>query len=67
MPSYNWFDVVDRPLLAGRLFTEEDERMQRKVCVLTRYTAAKLLANQATLGQQIRIDSQLFEVVGRCG
>jgi len=60
----NWFDVVEQPLLAGRLFTAEDERMQRKVCVLTRYTASKLLANQATLGQLIRIDSQLFEVVG---
>ena len=31
----NWFEVVERPLLAGRLFNQEDERMQRKVCVLT--------------------------------
>ena len=60
----NWFEVVERPLLAGRLFNQEDERMQRKVCVLTRYTASKLLANQATLGQLIRIDSELFEVIG---
>lgn len=60
----NWFEVVERPLLAGRLFNQEDERMQRKVCVLTRHTASTLLANQATLGQLIRIDSELFEVIG---
>ena len=57
----NWFEVVERPLLAGRLFNQEDERMQRKVCVLTRYTASKLLANQATLGQLIRIDSEYLK------
>jgi putative ABC transport system permease protein len=60
----NWFEVVERPLLAGRLFNKEDEQMQRKVCVLTRHTASKLLANQATLGQLIRIESELFEVIG---
>ena len=60
----NWFEVIERPLLVGRLFNNEDERMKRKVCVLTRHTASKLLANQATLGQLIQIDSELFEVIG---
>lgn len=60
----NWFDVVTRPLLAGRILSREDSLERKNVCVLTRYGANKLLANEATIGQQVYLGSNVFEVVG---
>lgn len=59
-----WFDVVRRPIVAGRILTAEDSRTSSPVCVLTESGARKLLAKKNTLGQNIRIASELFQVVG---
>ena len=59
-----WFDVVSRPVLAGRILTEEDNRKSSPVCVLTESGARKLLAKRNTIGQTIRLASGLFTVVG---
>ncbi len=62
--SEAWFDVVRRPLLAGRVLTAEDTTRVSSVCVLTESGARKLLAGRNTIGQEIRIASTAFTVVG---
>ncbi len=59
-----WFDVVARPVVAGRLLTPRDESARATVCVLTENGARKLLAGQHTIGQTLRLGSTFFEVVG---
>ena len=60
----SWFDVVQRPVLAGRVLTQHDLSMSANVCVLTEHGVRRLLAAEETLGQRIRISSGVFEVVG---
>lgn len=59
-----WFEVVSRPLLAGRLLTPRDEVGRATVCVLTESGARKLLAGRHTIGQTLRLGSTFFRVVG---
>ena len=59
-----WFDVVNRPVLAGRVLTAEDTKRVASVCVLTESGARKLLATRNTIGQPVRIASEVFTVVG---
>ncbi len=60
----DWFDLVKRPLLAGRLLNIQDMERLAPVCVLTERGARRLLATQNTIGEYIRIGSDSFEVVG---
>ncbi len=60
----DWFEVVQRPLLAGRVLTANDMRMRANVCVLTEHGVRRLLAAEQMVGQRIRISSGIFEVVG---
>lgn len=59
-----WFDVVSRPLIAGRTLSPEDSTSASAVCVLTESGARKLLATRHSIGQNIRIASELFQVIG---
>lgn len=59
-----WFDVIERPLIAGRRLVQEDMNRVSPVCVLTEVGARKLLAGRSTIGQDIRIASTAFTVVG---
>lgn len=59
-----WFDVVQRPVLAGRVLTANDMRTRANVCVLTEHGVRLLLAAEEMIGQRIRIASCVFEVVG---
>jgi putative ABC transport system permease protein len=60
----SWFDVVQRPVLAGRVLTQHDLNMCANVCVLTEHGVRRLLAGEQMIGQRIRISSGVFEVVG---
>ncbi len=60
----DWFELVRRPLLAGRYFTWEDVDHHSAVCVLTEHGARKLLANENTLGQGVIVGGDYFRVVG---
>jgi putative ABC transport system permease protein len=60
----SWFELVRRDLIAGRVLTEGDLRDRTGVVVLTEYGARRLLATQATIGQELRIGGNYFEVVG---
>lgn len=60
----NWFEVVRRPLLDGRVLNENDLRVRSNVCVLTEHGVRKLLAGEGMVGQRIRVASGIFVVVG---
>lgn len=59
-----WFDIVRRPVVAGRLLTTEDYAERANVIVLTEHVARRLLAMEKTVGQPVRIGGDYFEVVG---
>ena len=59
-----WFDLVQRPLIAGRLLLPEDLQQKTNAVVLTEYAARQLLAGESSIGQDIRIGASYFEVVG---
>jgi putative ABC transport system permease protein len=60
----DWFDLVRRPVLAGRPLLPQDLERQASVVVLTDTTARRLLGGAHTLGQAVRIGDSFFEVVG---
>ncbi|MEX0652527.1 MAG: ABC transporter permease, partial [Phycisphaeraceae bacterium] len=59
-----WFDLVQRPLLAGRTLTEADQRRHANVAVLTEHGARRLLATREAIGQMLQLGGDAFEVVG---
>ncbi|MBM4028017.1 MAG: FtsX-like permease family protein [Planctomycetes bacterium] len=59
-----WFDLVPRQVLAGRVILPLDQERQAPVAVLTEFGARKLLAAASTLGQLISIGGNNFEVIG---
>ena len=59
-----WFEVVKRPVLAGRVLNLQDEITHANVCVLTEFGVRKLLAAEKMIGQRVRLASGVFEVVG---
>jgi putative ABC transport system permease protein len=59
-----WFHLVRRPVLAGRVILPLDQAAQAPVAVLTEFGARKLLANANTIGQLIVVGGDSFEVVG---
>ncbi len=62
-----WFQLVRRPLVAGRTLTEHDSDTHSRVVVLTEYGARRLLATKETIGENIRIGGVCFEVIGIVG
>ncbi|MBI3271578.1 MAG: ABC transporter permease [Planctomycetes bacterium] len=59
-----WFELVPRPVLAGRVLTGLDRERGASAAVLTEYGARRLLATANTIGQVLRLGTQYFEVVG---
>jgi putative ABC transport system permease protein len=59
-----WFKLVPREILAGRVLIESDQEKQAPVAVLTEFGARKILATESTIGQTVRIGGDQFEVVG---
>jgi len=59
-----WFELVRRPMIAGRIFSPHDERTQSTVAVLTEFGARRLLATSSTIGQKMRLGSEYLEIVG---
>ena len=59
-----WFDLVRRPILAGRVLSQEDMEGPANPVVLTEYGARRLLANANTIGQSIRIGGVLLRSRG---
>lgn len=59
-----WFDLVQRPVIAGRTLTDADNENYAPVAVLTEFGARKILATESTIGQSMRIGGDMFEIVG---
>lgn len=59
-----WFDLVQRPLVAGRSMSQRDNDDFSNVAVLTEYGARRLLATNSTIGQSLRLGGEYFEVIG---
>jgi putative ABC transport system permease protein len=59
-----WFDLVPREVLAGRVLLPSDQEKKVPVAILTEFGARKLLATGNTIGQTLRIGGNEFEVVG---
>lgn len=60
----SWFELVKRPLIAGRELVQRDMDDKANIVVLTEYGARRVLATERTIGQKLRIGSDYFEVVG---
>ncbi|MCQ2391876.1 MAG: ABC transporter permease [Kiritimatiellae bacterium] len=60
----SWFEVVKRPILAGRVLSPADYASHANVCVLTEFGVRKLLAAEKILGQHVRLGNNVFQVVG---
>ncbi len=59
-----WFDLVKRHLEAGRILVPSDMENQAAVAVLTEFGARRLLATRNTIGQNLRIGGNNFEIIG---
>jgi putative ABC transport system permease protein len=59
-----WFDLVPREVLAGRVILPFDQERQTPVAVLTEFGARKILAAANTVGQLIFLGGDNFEVIG---
>lgn len=59
-----WFELLQRDVLAGRVLTAEDARNRAGIVVLTEHGARKLMATENTIGQTVRIGGSYYEVVG---
>jgi putative ABC transport system permease protein len=60
----DWFDLVRRDVIAGRVITPRDAAAHDGVVVLTEYGARRLLATEASLGEVLRIGGDYFKVIG---
>jgi putative ABC transport system permease protein len=59
-----WFELVQRPVVAGRVLIASDDDERAPAAVLTEFGARKLLAAENTIGQSLKIGSDRFEIVG---
>ncbi len=60
----DWFALVPRKLIAGRVLTYQDLEQNAAVCVLSEQAARDLLAYQYAVGQTITIGGNAYTVVG---
>jgi len=60
----HWFELIRRPMIAGRTLTPRDARAKAGVVVLTEYGARRLLATKRSIGQSLRIGGNYYEVIG---
>ena len=59
-----WFKLVKRDVVAGRVLVDKDSQEKNRSLVLTEYGARRLLAARSTIGQDIKVGSTSFRVVG---
>jgi putative ABC transport system permease protein len=62
--SPDWFELVPRAILAGRVILPADQDKRAPVAVLTEFGARKILATESTIGQTVRIGGDQFEIIG---
>jgi putative ABC transport system permease protein len=60
----DWFALVVRPVIAGRVLSVIDQREGATVCVLTETGARRLMAGSGILGETVYLNGVRFTVVG---
>jgi putative ABC transport system permease protein len=60
----DWFDLVRREVIAGRVIAPRDAQRHAGVVVLTEFGARRLLATESTLGEVLRIGGEYYQVIG---
>jgi putative ABC transport system permease protein len=60
----DWFTLVPRDIVAGRVLLGGDMTSATNVCVLTESGVRKLLAGSGVIGESIRVGPDLFQVIG---
>lgn len=60
----DWFELVPREVIAGRVMSARDLHSSANVCILTESGARKLLAGSNIIGESIKVGPDLFEVIG---
>jgi putative ABC transport system permease protein len=59
-----WFQLVRREVLAGRVLLPVSQENPAPTAVLTEYGARRLLATKHSLGEWVRIGGNLFQIIG---
>ncbi len=59
-----WFELVKRPLVAGRALNPFDLQNSANTVVMTEHGARRLLAAENSIGQTLTLGGDAFEVVG---
>jgi len=59
-----WFDLVNREVLAGRVLSFVNEENPTPAVVLTEFGARRLLATKHSIGEWVRIGGNYFEIIG---
>lgn len=62
--SWNFSEVTNAELQAGRTYTYEEERRRARVCMLGANIAASLFPGGDAVGRSIVVDGALYAVVG---
>ena len=62
--TQDWFELVAREAIAGRVLTAREVETKANGVVLTEYGARRLLATRASIGELLRIGRDSFEVIG---
>lgn len=60
----HWFNLVKRPLVAGRLLTHWDEEKRQPVAVITEQLARKVFPLQHVIGNFVHVAGNYYRVVG---
>jgi len=62
--SPEWFRLVSREVLAGRVLSPVNQGQSAPAAVLTEFGARRLLATKHSVGEWIRIGGKCFEIIG---
>ena len=60
----DWFDLVKRDVVAGRVLSELDVKTHANVAVLTEWGARRLLATEHAVGETLTLGGNAWRVVG---
>jgi putative ABC transport system permease protein len=59
-----WFQLVSREVLAGRVLLSVNQASPAPAAVLTEFGARKLLATKHSVGEWVRLGGKCFEIIG---
>jgi len=62
--SQDYFEILSREISSGDVFTEEDVKIARKVCVIGETIREELFSGLDPVGRKIRINKVPFTIVG---